>query len=337
MKIYNYTKYSQCFLGPDLENIDALIDVVNQRLVHPMKLEPHPKEIERLERIRQRQTMTDEGSVLYGEPIEPKVKFTKSNDSYTNSVMIVICNYGLACISDDLNKKLAMFNEILSKNNFQILFVRGCNDNPLLFDEEKINYTNIKTLVSNCLIKLNGFDCLCIGGGISFDREWKKSKSKEFGIPMYWENEGIEFDKDAIADVIKKNSIACVISNEVPTFVSPATSSYTNSKWFKNDKNLLSETIENRIKLDNLYQEFIRNNKEPYVWCGSKAQKESVMINNIRFLSPMHPINLNRIVMECFGKTLGPNKIIGSDSSHYVSAASIADMAVSVRSILHNN
>ena len=315
MKIYDYTKYDTCFLGPSVDNrLDEIISIINNGLPVGMSQKVHPKEIERLERIKKRDAEYDNvperlrATLFSGEA--KKKKQTQCFYSYENAVMIVAgsCGFGTKDF-EYFDKKFKELNDVLKENNFHILFVRGNNDDPSYFDEEKINYSNIKTLVSNCIVKFVDFNCLCIGGGISFDREWKKSKSKEFKKEMYWENECIDFDIKDISNAMKDNPIACVITHDIPTFIEPSTGAFKNNRWFKNDKNLLNDVTKSRVKLDLIYQEFVKQDKKPYVWWHSfSEQNRKNLVNEILFKSSHDIESLNEIVRNHFNLYLTENE-----------------------------
>jgi hypothetical protein len=311
MKIYDYTKYSKCFLGPSVDGkLDEIIETINKGLLKSMPKSIHPKEFERLERLKKRDSEDGFIQALRPQYISAsngkKKKDRQRPFDYNNGVMIMAgsCGFGTKDIKyfDD---RFSELNEYLKSSDFHILFVRGNNDDPSYFDEEKINYSNIKSLSSNCIVKFKDFSCMCIGGGISFDREWKKAKGKEFNTTMYWENEGVDFDIKDVEQTIKDNNIVCVISHEIPSFVTPCTGSYKNNRWFKNDKELLADTIKCRSKLDSIYNELVKSDKKPYVWWHTHTDVvASQIVNDIMFCSYPYIENLNETVKKQFGKNI---------------------------------
>jgi hypothetical protein len=333
MKIYDYTNYNLCFLGKNIDNkLEEFIDSLYCGLSSKEPMPIHPKEIERIERLKKRGASCDVGHV---QPIFSDRMFKKPCKSeFKNGVMIATggCGFGTKDI-EYFNKLLNDVNDILVKNDFHLLFVRGTNDDPSYFDEEKISFSNVKCLTSNCLVKFDEFSCLCIGGGISFDREWKKRKSQEYGTTLYWENEGVNFDINDISEAIKKENIACVVSNEMPTFISPSTSAYKSYRWYKNDEQLLTDTINDRAKIDSIYAEFVKADKKPYVWWYSFSDKISKTINDISFKSSKTAQLLNDIVYGEFNKTLSKKdrlnkpygKITLSDTEHIRNSITTTD------------
>jgi hypothetical protein len=315
MKTYDYTKFKRCFLGNNFDgNFDDLFAMINRGLKKQINNEVHPKELERQERLKKRQEAHEQlrpamnplaGHGLAGEmgiapvpdvPQNRAFNRVRDNDEYAKkekkmfitpnmfneSVIILLGSFGFG--NKDFSffeKKLSEFNTALAKNNCHILFVRGNDEDPSYFEEEKINFSNIKTLVSNCVIAFNNFNCLCIGGGLSMDREWKKAKMKELGC-SYWENEDISIDWDDMKKTLESTNFACVISRQIPTFVHPMTDNQ--NRWLKTNPELASEIVNSRLNMDLLYTEFIKLNKKPFVWWNAypgAACKQS--INNIIF------------------------------------------------------
>ena len=298
MKIYDYTDYGACILGRNVDSkLEEFIDYIYDSTNFPKAI--HPKEIERIERLEKRGVSRD-----CQRPNLPEMK-ALHKFAFKDAVIIATggCGFGTKS-AEYFNKLLEGANDALAKNNLHLLFVRGANDDPSYFDEEKINFSNIKCLVSNCIVKFDDFSCLCIGGGISFDREWKKRKGQEYGSKLYWENEGVNFDIKDISEAIKRENIACVISNEMPTFVEPSTDTYKSYKWYKNDEQLIKDTLDDRAKIDSIYIEFVKCNKKPYVWWYTFSEKNNKIVNNICFKTSKFSSSLNDIVYSDFNKTL---------------------------------
>jgi hypothetical protein len=329
MKIYDYTNYSSCFLGRNIDNkLEEFIDSLYSGLSSKEPMPIHPKEIERIERLKKRGASCD---MDHGPSFISNRTFKKPCKSeFKNGVMIATggCGFGTKDF-EYFNKLLSNVNDILVKNDFHLLFVRGTNDDPSYFDEEKISFSNVKCLTSNCLVKFDEFSCLCIGGGISFDREWKKRKSQEYGTKLYWENEGVNFDINDISEAIKKENIACVVSNEMPTFITPSTSTYKSYRWYKDDEQLLADTLNDRAKIDSIYVEFVKADKKPYVWWYSFSEKVSKTINDISFKTSKTAQLLNDIVYGEFNKTLSKKDKLNKPYAK-ITLSSIEDIRNSV-------
>lgn len=305
MKIYDYQKFSNVYLGGSvLNNEESLISVISGRLSSVGDSEVHPKEIERQERLRKRRKLSSHhGKSSY---------MRKGDGSFNNSVIIFSGSTGFGSKSfehfDEIFKKL---NEILEKNNTHVLFIRGNNDDPSYFTGDKINYSNIKAIEDYSIVKFNGFNCLCVGGGISLDRKWKQTQGKRLKKNLYWEGEATVFNPEELEKILSENSIACVVTHEPPSFIGNDTSSYSNSKWTSDDKGVINDAINERVIMDKIYTEIVRANKKPYVWAFT-GNSVSLHLNNIRFISVTSLSNifsLNDTVEGAFGFRLGNDEL----------------------------
>jgi hypothetical protein len=303
MKIYDYQKFGKVYIGGSvLNNEESLISAISHRLSSAISSEVHPKEIERQERLKKRRKLSSHGK-----------SFSRKGDgSFNDSIIIFSGSTGFGTKSfehfDEIFKKL---NEILEKNNTHVLFIRGNNDDPLYFTGDKINYSNIKAIEDYSLIKLDGFNCLCVGGGISLDRKWKQTQEKRIKKSLYWEGEATKFNLEELKSILEDNTIACVITHESPSFIGNDTSSYSNSKWASEDKDVITDAINERVIMDKIYTEIVKTNKKPYVWAFT-GNSVCLHLNNIRFLSVTSLSNifsLNDTVEGAFGFRLGNNEV----------------------------
>jgi len=241
----------------------------------------HPKEIERRERL---------GTTALFEDICPNFPFSeklKGITSYANSALIISGDCGFAFSNLQYwTKKLEEFNKALVDNDTFIFFIRGEYDEPQLFKDEAISLSNIKTIQDYSVISLATFDCLCIGGGISLDREWKKNQEKRIEKKLYWEDEGFVYDEAKINEALDKFNIGCIVTNVSPSFTFPGTNQLNKNPWTKNDDAILKESVNERIMVDKIYQHLVEKNKKPFVWFYSKykAHNENCL-NDILFFS----------------------------------------------------
>ena len=116
-----------------------------------------------------------------------------------------------------LEKKLDKYNNI-------ILCIRGNHDDPRYYDNPEyiLNLPRLRTLPSNTLLKVMGYNILCIGGAISIDRderiEYNDTKLKPNHPKCYWDNEG-PIILDDILDIDCKVDI--VLSHTSPISFDP--------------------------------------------------------------------------------------------------------------------
>lgn len=303
MKIYDYGKTKNCLICGCIDgNIDKFIKIVIGSLYNLKSyvVETHPKEIERQERLAKKKEELnrlsghmDLGGLPHIQAPRPLTRFSKKMKPNMNSgynlteTLIIVDGYNGLGERDSkyYHDKLKMFNKVLADNNTHILFVRG-SDDPKYFEDGLIDLSNIKTIQDYSVIKLNKFNCLCIGGCISLDRSWKKEQEKRIGRKMYWENEGVKYIEDDIKKIIKDYNIACVVTASCPSFAYPGMNSFKRSAWALKDKNLIKDITQERITMDKIYNKMMEGNGKPYVWAYSRFKGGSQdMINDILFKS----------------------------------------------------
>ena len=324
MKIYDYGKIKTCLICGSINgNVDRFIKMIVGSLtdIKKYKVEQHPKEIERQERIRRKQE--EEAQALadrrnpFGigggipRPIDPnsrryakKIKMPRSC-GYCLDNTVLIVNGSNTFGQNDLKyyyDKFNMLNDVLADNNAYILFVRG-NDDPKYFTDELLNLSNLKTIQDYSVIKLNKFNCLCIGGQISLDRLWKFEQEKRIGKKMFWENERMTFNENAINAILSKYKISCIVTPSSPSFAYPGTNVFKKNPWVTKDKTLLNDLNDERVIMDRVYNKIIESKSKPYIWTYSRfdTSNQSV-INDILFqsLSSFQFFNFNNAAAEYF-------------------------------------
>lgn len=311
MKIYDLKKLEKCFVCGNIDrNMDRFINMVTSSLSNYTKVE-HPKEIERQERLRSKPNQSlfrprydydDGGRVTLNKKM--KTSFFGDN-TYNNSAIIVSGNSGIGNKSMKYYQEtFTKLDEILANNNCFIFFVRGNNDDPSMFNEEKINFEHIKAVPDYSVILLKNFNCLCIGGSVSLDKEWKLSQEKNFGKKLFWEGEEPYFDEDSLDEILSKYKIGCVISSTSPSFVFPGTNSFNKSKWFKEDTSIKSLFSKERKTLDKVYDKIIDSDTKPYAWFyGRFKQNNQAKVNDIIFdsLFPFQIESITTLIAKNFG------------------------------------
>lgn len=325
MKIYDYGKIKTCLICGSINgNVDRFVKMIVGSLtdIKKYKIEQHPKEIERQERIRRKQEEEVQALADRRNPFIPhipdpdphgnaprryvkKMKQLPKSCGYCLDNTVLIVNGSNTFGQNDLKyyyDKFNMLNDVLADNNAHILFVRG-NDDPKYFTDELLNLSNVKTIQDYSVIKLNKFNCLCIGGQVSLDRLWKSEQEKRIGKKMFWENEHITFDEDAINEILSKYKISCIVTPSSPSFAYPGTNVFKKSPWVTKDKSLLNDLNDERVIMDRVYNKIIESKSKPYIWTYSRfdASNQSV-INDILFqsLRPFQFFNFNNAAAEYF-------------------------------------
>lgn len=330
MNVYDFKKLEKCYVCGNIDrNMDKFISILISNLSNYQKVE-HPKEIERQERLRNRQNLRVappmRNDLLWnanprGRNLQEELrKINKAskghyNFGYNESVIIVSGNCGIGSKSIEYyNDAFEKLNKILCENNCFLLFMRGNNDDPSIFNECKIDFSNVKTIPDYSVIQLKLFNCLCIGGSVSLDKEWKLFQQKQFGKKLFWDNEQPFFDEKTLDEILNKYQIGCVITSTSPSFAFPGTNAFNKSKWIANDSTMKSSFSNERKILDKIYDKFIENDCKPYVWIyGRFKQGNHTKINDIIFdsLSPFQIEDVKDLISRYFGvdlsKKLGGN------------------------------
>jgi hypothetical protein len=121
------------------------------------------------------------------------------------------------------------------------VFIRGCNDDPSYFTEKKFDYSNIIFAEDYSIVKLDGFDCLCVGGSLPIDRQWRIEQGKRLGRHLFFEGCNTTFNQELIDEAVNDNNIAVIVSSDAPTFLPPYVDNSRNSKWVEGDKNIIRD------------------------------------------------------------------------------------------------
>lgn len=319
MNVYNFSKLEKCYVCGNIDrNFDKFIKELTKHLEHYTK-EEHPKEIERQERLKKRQA--DEAAhpngrmranIDWGAPISSSNRSAKKMKSYggfdggySNSVIIVSGNCGIGSKSlKYYQDRFAKLDKILADNNTFLLFVRGNNDDPSMFANKAIDFEHVKTLPDYSVVQVKSFNCLCIGGSVSIDKEWKLSQEKTFGKKFFWEDEAPIFNEEALDEILKKFQIDCVVTSTCPSFAYPSTNAFKRSKWFASSQNVKTNFNNERKILDKIYEKINESDSKPYVWFyGRFKMGHNDKINDILFVSltSYQFTQVNNIISSFFG------------------------------------
>ena len=237
------------------------------------------------------------------------------DSSYNDSVIIVSGNCGIGNKSKKYYEEtFGKLDKILADNNCFLLFVRGNNDNPSIFNNKEIDFEHIKTLPDYSVVSLKTFNCLCIGGSVSMDKEWKLAQEELYGKKLYWEDESPQYKEDELNEILEKYKINCVITSTCPSFAYPGTNAFKKSKWFYRDKEIISQFSNERKIMDRIYEKIMDSDSKPYMWIyGRFKMAHTDKLNDIVFnsLNSYGMIQINSQLQAFFGidtsKTLEDN------------------------------
>lgn len=195
------------------------------------------------------------------QPYTPLRKLRIKEIVESNNQLCIVagdCGFGF----NKPNFYLDMFkraNEKMAEKNIHVIFVRGNHDDPSYFNDEMINFSHIKAVSDYSVLKTATHNILCIGGAISVDRTWRKqqeaiiNKYKTRKKKLYWENEGIVLNGDAIKDIIEQGiEINAIISHSAPSFVYPDQKDIA-LNWFRVDPSLKEDMLSERKTLSEVY------------------------------------------------------------------------------------
>lgn len=306
MKIYNYQSIDILYVAGNVGNgLEKLQETLRNGLSVHTDRSVHPKEIERLKRLKNKENQSHNEPHTLRRSYKLK-KGGKGDGRYDNSAIIFSSGVGFGTKEYEyFDKHLKEINELLARNNAHIFFVRGNNDDPSYFAEHKLDYSNIKLLEDYSVVKFSNFNCLCVGGGISFDRKWKQTQEERYGKKLYWENEAPVKNDVELQEILSENDIACVVTSTPPSFAGKSPMSYHKSKWSETDKEIVDDAINARLVIDDIYREFVKANKRPYMWVYNGCEANSIA--DIRFLGAYNNsfFNVNSAVEDCFGVRIG--------------------------------
>ena len=312
MKTYNFSEFTKLFFcGGITDGDDSILKKLQDGMTKGIESTVHPKELERQERLSKRRSRRNTSSATVA-GASPKVYFTKGNGSFDESIVIASGGFGFGTKDDSFFKEmLSKVDTLCKQNGSLVLFVRGCNDDPSYFTEDKFGLDNVKFLEDYSVVKMKGFDCLCIGGSLPFDRQWRKEQGERVGRKLCFDNTTTKFDKELLDTILNDNKIACIVTSDAPTFVSPYIDDASSSKWASSDKDIISDITNQRIVMDMVYLEMMKLNKRPYLWCFSSNTYSINLVNNIRFItssSVYTMFNLQSTCEEGFGVGLDGEK-----------------------------
>ena len=318
MNIYNLAHIEKCYVCGNIDtSLDKFIKMLTSNIPIFEKKE-HPKEAER----KRRKASVRMESITDGflRPIfEERSRNKKKTLSYDNSLIVVSGNSGIGL------KKRAFYEElfshlekILAANNCYLFFVRGNNDDPSYFENRLIDFEHIKTIPDYSVIVLKTYNCLCIGGSVSIDKEWKLSQEKTFGKKCFFENESPLLDEAKLDEILDSFKISCVITSTSPSFAPPSTNSFRNSKWFAHNAEMVQEFSKERKVMDAIYAKFVDRDSKPFLWLyGRFKLSQEAKRNDILFssLSQYQIIFLNETMSTHFG--IDTSKKVGDNDQSF--------------------
>lgn len=287
MKIYDFSSIEKIYVVGDIQGeFSTLMSYLNKGFREKMPDDDiHPKELEKRKRDEEKNRLAmgwrrcDQG-IRVG-PVDSftlKADYTdmkaKEISFYSDAIIISAGNNKIGFNNDSYYEKVfGKMNEILAKNNTTLLFIRGNNDDPSFFREEKINFSNVKTIPDYSIIKTKYGNVLCVGGGLSVDRVWRKKQQDRLSSissnkkkTLYWKDEMPIFDGDKMNELSESGiKISGVVSHVAPTFAFPDIADSLDD-WCSKDADLAHDIENERLVMDKIYDALRSMRNRPSFW-----------------------------------------------------------------------
>lgn len=218
---------------------------------------------------------------------------------------IVICgDIGIGFEKEEYyNQTFKHLTKTLQKRNIHLYMFRGNHDNKDYFDGKHfIEFEYIHIIPDYSIIMSPTRNILCIGGATSIDRTWRKNNMEKLQIKymkhhncgwdeaeknaqqLYWENEPIIFDKEALDEIDKSRiKIDTICTHTAPTFCQPLIKNGIEG-WLEVDDKL-GEDLENERKTCDDILFYLVHNEHPikYWYYGHFHFSNVEIIDDIKY------------------------------------------------------
>jgi len=181
-----------------------------------------------------------------------------------NSHIIILSNFGIGVNKIIKTEKLLIkLNNELILRNIILYLNKGNMDNSKQFKNYKSKFSNIKFISNYDIVTINHKNFLFLNNLVPLNRSYNYNP-KRTKITTFLKS-----------DIKSKLSVNYVISNELPTFISPY--NMNNIKPFsKSDKWLYNDVKKNRINMDKVYNNIIESNGHIIKWFNSTYDKNLI-------------------------------------------------------------
>jgi predicted phosphodiesterase len=123
-------------------------------------------------------------------------------------------------------RALEMIHHQLVKNNVHVWAIRGNHDYKPYFDNDPFGFTNIHLVTDYTVLNLADKNILFIGGAVSVDRMWRKTKKQKqgilenytMGVESWWEDEVFILERDKLGEM---KDINIVVTHTAPHYCEP--------------------------------------------------------------------------------------------------------------------
>lgn len=199
---------------------------------------------------------------------------------YQSETLIQVGDFGVGFYPIDQEyHHLNKINSWLIKNNNFLYVIRGNHDNPNYFTESPFQLSNIQFLNDFDVLTIEDKTILFVGGAISIDRKMRRE-----GVD-YWKDEELPHIIPDISQIYDGTSIDIVCTHNCPTYTWPTELSPIIHKFVTYDKTLIRDLIDERKRLDLLYEKIKDfNGYDPKRWVYGHMHKTiQTMFGNTTF------------------------------------------------------
>lgn len=193
---------------------------------------------------------------------------------------------------EDLTKRNS---KRLTESNNWIVFVRGNHDNPAYFDGKAFCHRRMMCIPDYTIIQACSHTILCVGGGISIDRVYRKDKwatkqksqqgitDNQFAKQYYWEDEAPTLNDVLLHEINEKFAISIVITHTAPSFCQLQGKNFL-MQFAASDPTLLDDVCAERATMDALYDR-LRQDAHPLAswYYGHFHQSWHSTIDGVQF------------------------------------------------------
>lgn len=217
----------------------------------------------------------------------------------TNSNLIHVGDFGLGFVSimQDVNNLLAV-DEMLINTQNKLYVVRGNHDNPIFWDKSKgLNLPklhNIHLVDDYSVLDIENKKILCVGGGISIDRQLRKDDRP---YPSWWKDEEFQWHPGKFNRVVNNHStMDIIVTHSAPSAChprgvdAPIVNGWHNIE-LEHGNNLKGELQMERKKIDMLKDAVLKAYKPTNWFYGHFHTSKTEIIDSVRFQA----LNINEI------------------------------------------
>jgi len=208
-----------------------------------------------------------------------------------NSIILIAGDCGIGFEKPGYYEQLyPKLSKTLTKNNCILLLMRGNHDDPKYFQQQLINFPQMKTIPDYTVIQFKNHNILCVGGAISVDRHerlnvMQSAKLKNRTIPTcYWEDEMAVFDESSL-DELKNNNILIdtVVTHTAPSFCHPINKRGI-EYWTLLDETLSNDITQERATIDKIQERLLANGHPVSNWFYGHFHNSNVeYISGVRY------------------------------------------------------